>query len=236
VLFPQDQDASWYDDSHDHDELLTDEDDDRSQGSDVVIPWTSPDTRLRKRETFLQKFSQKFNDPEDETPIDPQLSSVGGAAPAASTDDIHFTSSLVHGNVSSTRADVPIKQEHTLSSTTQNYSSEPFTVALQQRHPASVRAPNHSRNSSAVTVTQSNATASMPHPIHRVAKTAKRKEDGDQDEDHPQKKLKPSPRVGFRDNQMPDIFVAAYPEVYNRDTKSLYQSCETEHRDISTLV
>jgi hypothetical protein len=76
----------------------------------------------------------------------------------------------------------------------------------------------------------------MAHPIHQVVHKSKRKEDEDPEEEHPQKKLKQSPRWDFRDNQMPDIFTAAYPDVYNRETTHEYSSCETEHKDISTLV
>jgi hypothetical protein len=42
--------------------------------------------------------------------------------------------------------------------------------------------------------------------------------------------------VPYDIQHMPDIFIAAYPDTYNRNNKPLYMSCEIEHKDISTLV
>jgi hypothetical protein len=237
VLFPQEHDHVPSDDDYDDDGYM-DLDDRGSQGSDVVIPWTSPDTRLRRRETFLQKFTQSFNNPDDDLPIDPQLASVGGIDTLSKPNsaDSNINSKPGTDRTAGTRRNASIKEEHTMYASTLAFPSTPFSSALQQRTAGSVPPPNHSRSSSSANGTQSAVAASRQHPMYQVPKTSKRKEDENPDDEHPQKKFKPSSRSNFKDNQMPDIFLAAYPEVYNRETKSSYQSCETEHRDISTLV
>jgi len=236
VLFPHEHDDTPSGDEHD-DSGYMDADDRCSQGSDVVIPWTSPDTRLRRRETFLQTFHQKFNGPEDDLPIDPRLASLGGVDSLSQSrtaeDNLNLTPHTAR--TEQTPGDASIKHEHAVSATSQSFPSARFALALQQRPAGSAPPSNHSRKSSA-TVTQSAVTSSISDPAYQVSKTSKRKEDAERGDEHPQKKFKPSPRSDFRDNQMPDIYVAAYPEVYNREIRPLYQSCETEHKDISTLV
>ncbi|OIW34076.1 hypothetical protein CONLIGDRAFT_208300 [Coniochaeta ligniaria NRRL 30616] len=232
VLFPHGRDYAPSDDDYDHDGFM-DLDDGGSQGSDVVIPWTSPDTRLRRRETFLQKFTQKFNKHEDDPPIDPQLSSVGGIdTPKSSTaynnlDPASYTAGTAR-NASTEKRPISSVTAHSLPST-------PYTMDFQQRPGGSVPPVRHGRSSS-VNMMPSAVTPSVQHAISRIPKISKRKEEEDPEDEHPQKKFKPSPKADFKDNQMPDIFVAAHPEVYNRNTKPLYQSCETAHKDISTLV
>lgn len=61
-------------------------------------------------------------------------------------------------------------------------------------------------------------------------------DDDDNGEDRPRKRLKRSETISFRDTEMPDIFFAAHPKIYNRDKKALYGSCHSTHKDISTLV
>jgi hypothetical protein len=234
VLFPQGGNAPSDDDYEDDDGM--DLDDRRSQGSDVVIPWTSPDTRLRRRETFLQKFTQKFNKPEDDLAIDPQLSSMGCIDKATSdnADNKLDQSSMTEYTARTTRS-ASIEERHIPSATTHSLPRMPFTLALQQR-PGGSEPSSHHGGRSSVNLVQSAVTPAMHHTVSQIPTASKRKEEDDPEDGHPQKKFKPSPKSDFKDNQMPDIFVAAYPDIYNRNTKPAYLSCETEHRDISTLV
>lgn len=233
VLFPEGYDRVPSD--HGHVDIgHLDLDDRDSQASDVVIPWTSPDTRLRRRETFLQTFTQKFDRPEDELPIDPQLSAVGGVDAKSSIAQISLNSS--HGtDRDATSRNLSVTEEHTMSATEQALPSAASTLALQQRPAGSMVPSNHGRSPSANAM-QSPATGSMPSPICQVPRASKRKADDDPEDGNPQKNFKSAPRVDFQENQMPDIFMAAYPEVYNRVSKCLYHSCETKHKNISTLM
>ncbi|KAB5570629.1 hypothetical protein GE09DRAFT_714478 [Coniochaeta sp. 2T2.1] len=236
VLFPHDGDHAPSDDEYDNDGFM-DIDDRGSEGSDMVIPWTSPDTRLRRRETFLQNFTRKFNSHEADLPIDPQLSSMGALRPFPETNTTCQGSSLSPRTnyPAGSRPNAPLEVTHDTATNTRSLPNTPLTLALQQR-PAGSVPPSHHGRSSSLNMRQSAAAASMRHAVPRLLTTLKRREEDDPQDEHPQKRFKPSPKLDFKDNQMPDIFVAAYPEVYNRNTKPLYSSCETEHKDISTLV
>jgi len=64
----------------------------------------------------------------------------------------------------------------------------------------------------------------------------KQDDSDDNDEERPRKRLRRSDKMDFRDTEMPDIFHAAHPQIYNRDKKALFGSCHSTHKDISTLV
>jgi uncharacterized C2H2 Zn-finger protein len=60
---------------------------------------------------------------------------------------------------------------------------------------------------------------------------------GSGSEDHRQsKKGKPNPTDAFSDDDMPDIFRYAHPDLYGIDTKGKSSACHTTHKNISTLV
>lgn len=235
VLFPSTTDRSSVmsdDGEYDADGFL-DNDDQASQDSEVVIPWTSPEARLRKRETFLEKFTQKFNTPPEgnELPIDPQLSSMDFFTPEATLfgRDGSVHSSLIT-NPATGRTNTSIRSP-TVSSKLNALSS----FAFRQR-PGQYTTPAQRPMSSLA-----GPYSGFIHPdlraISRPLPQFKRKEEDDEDDDRPQKRLKPTAqKPDFKDTQMPDIFKAAYPDIYNKNKKPLYASCDTEHKDISTLV
>lgn len=233
VLFPQGGHHAPSDDDYDDDGNM-ELDDSRSQGSDVVIPWTSPDTRLRRRETFLQNFTQQFSRHEDDLPIDPQLSTVGTDTSTMNPTENKLDQSSRAEYTARTAQTASINGQHVPSPTTYSMPTTPYTMALQQRPGGSVPPSHH--GGSSVNLKPSAVASSMHHITSQKSVTSKRKEEDDEEDEHPPKKFKLSPRFDFKDNQMPDIFVAAYPETYNRNTRSQYQSCETNHKDISTLV
>lgn len=240
VLYPNAHDHPSSDDGYDDDGPM-DDDDRASQDSNVLIPWTSPGTRFRRRETDLQKFTQQFNTPthDEDVPIDPQLSSMGGS-------DALSTSNITHSNmqrspmtdrVMSSSEHVYLGTSCATSSNTQPIPYHSFMLAtcIQQRPSGVVATSQHGRSLSS-DLRQSPDNPTMGQGVSRMLATMKRKDENDREDEHRPKKLKSSPKTYFRDNQMPDIFVVAHPNIYNRNTKALYQSCETEHKDISTLV
>lgn len=235
ILFPHEPGRASSDTEHGNNGHMALDDPGR-QAPDVVIPWASPDTRLRRNKTILHTFTQNFGRAEDDLPVDPQLSSVGGAIPHSKSSMAKISPNSSSGaDHTATRLDPATKEEHTMLATTLSLASPPFMLALQDTLAGSLPPSNHGQSSSGKPM-QSPAAVSLPHGTYQVLRASKRKGDEDPEDGHPQKRLKTLPKLDFKENRMPDIFLAAYPKVYNRETRSLYHPCETEHTDISTLV
>ncbi|KAL1840103.1 hypothetical protein VTJ49DRAFT_798 [Mycothermus thermophilus] len=193
------------------------------QMADAYLPWTSPVTRLKKTEYFIERFSQTYKGIQDDrdTPmsgcssdLDSGLSPYGFPGtqqypqPAAPTHHAHGSMIKVESPVLTLDSVFP-----------GNSKFEPVDGALfePKQDPGLV----------------SPGGASHPSKAHG---TCKRGDSNSDDGCIPTKKQRPNPVENFTDTSMPDIFRFAHPEIYDKSRKDRYSPCHTVHREISTLV
>jgi hypothetical protein len=224
------------------DDEMMDVDEPNSQDSDVVVPWTSPETRLQRRKTDLQNFTQKFHHTStaaDGPPIDPQLSAFhpyatqsqpmdgdkGSQAPGIAN---HAARRLGYSPPSELGISTAV------STAVRSSAGATYSPSFRQRTDAPVQQRGGHSYGGFAFPPMPQATNQQARP--RLLPPVKRKEDDDEDDEHPPKRLKTCPAFDFKDSQMPDVFHTAYPDIYNRDRKPIYSSCHTQHQDISTLV
>lgn len=223
--------------------------DPNSQESDVVVPWTSPETRLQRRKTDLLEFSEKFNQIDrtssaerSDVPIDPDLALIQTSNTLIPSADKFRPEGKGIPSHSKKRLGYSPPGELDISA---NVSEAVRSSAGATYSPSFRQAPGSSYSQRHGGPSRTGFEYYLPaqeapqQARNRRLPPIKRKEDEEEDDDDdepPQKKLKASPESRFNDSQMPDIFHAAYPDTYNKDKKPLYQSCHTSHHDISTLV
>ncbi|KAH8894852.1 hypothetical protein GQ53DRAFT_839255 [Thozetella sp. PMI_491] len=217
-------------------------------GSQSYLPWTSPMTRLRKTQTFLEEFSEAYNSSSgkpDQTPdglIDPQLADAmhidvplqrfgAGASilpgvslrkpalPVVSMAQAEFPSPLLSEGSCSVPPHASLKRKREIGVVSTPAGS---TGAIPYRHRRAI-------SGSSSQSKQLIRSTARPPPTER-------EEDSDEEEVKPPKKKKRASDDAFGDNNMPDIFRFAHPEIYNRDKKEKYSPCHSDHKDISTLV
>ncbi|KAM7204035.1 hypothetical protein V8F20_003733 [Naviculisporaceae sp. PSN 640] len=234
VLYPYENDA----DGDDYDPP-------RGQDSQVYLPWTSPNTRLRRNENFLETFSQTYNGAPDR--------------PAGSTDSLidpslpRYTAADLPGPELSDPANIytpksPIKTEMANTGTGQLHASQPDSrrgsLAGNYRYPQTPQTiqtaayPSSGREQSMVTLAPTadrRSSYSMPKPTLARRRVGEDEESGD-DSQSPKKRPRSNPVENFSDTDMPDIFRFAHPHIYDRDQKEKFSPCHSSHRDISTLV
>lgn len=221
-------------------------------GPDVYIPWTSPSTRLRNNEDFLEQFSQTYaagyqGDHEWlKIPVDPQLYTSaprdGNAASKALTPE------AASGNENSLKALPEIltpQASPTVKTQVLTPLSEPSPFLNQC--PWAIRegiAPHDvdSDPGSGFPATRglrSGNSGQSKGPGKRSVRFSKGFDDSDDDGEPPSKRNKaPDGKADESgDPKMICPFRAAHPEIYdlNREQKK-YGSCATEHDNISTVV
>jgi len=226
VLFPDDP-VRRRDEDQEHGYGASEDDE-----SGVLIPWTSPTTRILKNQSMLDMFSEAYGTSSKTTPadcmIDPSLRQHG---------HIPGYEGLVHGLADVER---PVKSEPTNSGIDRvSWDGGSGTGS------APADSPSDSRNSSAAYSSQFNTP--QDHVLDFSGPPAKlgqmgwlpsklRGRGSDEDDHRPEKKLKPATGEDFSDCSMPDIFRCAHPQIYDRDQMEKYSPCHSVHRDISTLV
>ncbi|KAK4242566.1 hypothetical protein C8A03DRAFT_11233 [Achaetomium macrosporum] len=205
---------------------------DDSEGAQSYLPWTSPSTRLRRNERFIEMFSQTYNGAHDKTSsiadnaeVDPMLS-----GPASHDIQYHLRANdhvQFVGDVA-IKAESPIAPVDTIFPSKRKY--EPVEVPSAQSGQASPSSsggrPSGSRKAGPG---QTARTSSKPGLSSQYRP-------GPEDGSRPQKKHKPNPTDDFTDTSMPDIFRHAHPHIYDRNRTDKYSPCHTMHREISTLV
>ena len=255
LLFPDDSDLSAApgQDSDGDNELL-DLDTQDAQDNQVLIPWTSPNTRLRTNVTFLRRFSQAYEpsdkSAEDDLPIDPRLAQVTHNLDSPSANVVNDLEQSCNKGSEALAAAADVSTETYSSNSgyrarrsSPSCHSEPVFDVSQERSVreraggAAAPSQSHVTASSSAAPSGSDNGASQKTTLRPLDLTPLKQTDGDEDdEDRPRKRPKPSPKVEFKDTEMPDIFQSAHPLIYNRVNKALYSSCHSTHKDISTLV
>ena len=213
-----------------------------TQGSQSFIPWTSPMTRLRRNETFLQKFSQTYKteslSPEhallDDFPVDPSL-----------TNNLPGRTAAL-GQETAIKSLTPMEAARRRSQGQQNVNAGIQDSITVQYQAPNVKVENPSPQAGATTSQRANPANQQSASRHSKVMTRSGKsfqtpasdDEDDQDEEDrpPRKRVKRSPEVDLDDTQMPCPFRLAHPEIYNRDLSEKYSSCHTKHENISTIV
>ncbi|KAK4216095.1 hypothetical protein QBC37DRAFT_280314 [Rhypophila decipiens] len=244
VLYPYDNDGSiMLEDEEDEDDSY---DPQRGQDSQVYLPWTSPNTRLRRNENFLETFSQTYNGPPDRPagntdglidPSLPQYTSVDLTAAGMSDPANFYTSQpLIKTEVVNTTAEqLRVNQP----------DSRRGSLSDDARYKRSLPTIQNATYPSSGQGQPTIATSSMPGGRLSYSSSGKpilaRRRDGDDEESEdenrsPLKRRRSNPVENFSDTDMPDIFRFAHPRIYDRDQKEKFSPCHSSHRDISTLV
>ena len=203
VLFPDDT-ARRGSEDHEHGYGASEEDE-----SGVLIPWASPTTRIQKNQSMLDMFSEAYGTAGKAAPsdcmIDPSLRHNG---------QLPGYESLVHG----------------LSDVERPVKLEPTSIGIDRLSwdggsgtgSAPADSPSDRRHSSAAYSSQFNTphdqsfdfSGSPAKPGQMGWQPSKlRRRGSDDDDDRPEKKLKPATAEDFSDCNMPDIFRWAHPQL-----------------------
>ena len=220
-------------------------------GADVYIPWTSPVTRLRNNENFLEQFSQTYaadyqgDDEWLKIPVDPQLYTSaprdGNAAGKALTPEAasrHENSLKALPAVLTPQASPTVKTQ--------------VLTPLSEPSPFLNQCPWATREGMAPHDVESDPGSGFPttrglrsgnpgqskRPGKRSVKFS-RDSDGSEEDGEPPNKRNKAP--GGNADQAGDPimicpFRAAHPEIYDMRRDQKYLSCHTEHGNISTVV
>ena len=222
------------------------------QDIETYIPWPSPLTRLRENVTFLQRFARTYSP--SEQPAPDYLSIIAPSALGTNPDclseaiALHTpqTSPLESNDLATSEADTPLDNEacglHCLySSPLPSPAACHFQLPITPTQQAGL-APNLSKPQYQGVSGHNQASSSQPTRRHNLRShppppaPGSDDEGDDHDDDRPRKRIKPMPTDDFKDSEMPDIFHVAHSHIYNRSNKTLYGSCHSTHKDISTLV
>ena len=215
-----------------------------TQGSQSFIPWTSPMTRLRRNETFLQKFSQTYKteslSPEDALcddeafPIDPNLSNT------ISNGAVSLENGLSVNHLTPLQTAARRLQEQQGGHAN---IQDSITVQCQQpivkvEDPSPQKGPATSQNVNTGDQQVSSRHSKVMTRSGVPLQTPASDDEGDHDDEDrpPRKRVKRSPEADLDDTQMPCPFRLAHPAIYNRDILEKYSSCHTKHENISTIV
>lgn len=215
VLYPYDNDAG-------EDDADVHYDQPREQDSQVYLPWTSPNTRIRRNENFLQTFSQTYNGAPDR-PTGGTDSLIDPSLPQYTAADLSGPEISDPANIYTSQP--PIKTEMANTSTRQLPTIQPDSrrSSLSANHhytrtPQTIQTPTYpasSREQPMVTVTSTGdrrLSYSMGKPTLSRRRIDEDEESGD-DIGNPQKKRRANPVENFSDTDMPDIFRFAHPHI-----------------------
>lgn len=222
-------------------------------GADVYIPWTSPVTRLRNNENFLEQFSQTYasdyqgDDEWLKIPVDPQLYT------SAPRDDNGaskvLTPEAANRQENSLKA-LPIVLTPQASPTVKTQVLTPLSDSspFLNQCPWATRdgiAP-HDVESDPGSVPTFRGVRSASHgqpsrPGKRPIRFPRGFDDSDDDDDddEPPNKRNKAPdgkKDQGGDPKMICPFRAEHPEIYDLKHDPKYLSCHTEHENISTVV
>lgn len=220
-------------------------------GADVYIPWTSPVTRLRNNENFLEQFSETYaasyqgDDEWLKIPVDPQLYTSaprdGNAAGKALTPEAasrHESSLKALTAVLTPQASPTIKtQVLTPLSEPSPFLNQCPWATREGMAPHDVESDPGSGFDAARGLRSGNQGQSK-RPGKRSVKFS-RDSDGSEEDGEPPNKRNKAPggnadQAG--DPKMICPFRAAHPEIYDLGRDQKYLSCHTEHHNISTVV
>jgi hypothetical protein len=183
-----------------------------SEGAGSYLPWTSPSTRLRKNELFIEMFSQAYNSAEDKTamttdPGDAEAASGlseptpprGIQVPNQGGDHGQFVGDMaikIESPVMAVKAITPRKRNH-----------EPVEADPAETGRSSLPAGGNSLSGN------HKAQAGQAMPTGQRARVFPDQSGDGDDCFRPKKKSKPDPSEDFTDKSMPDIFHYAHPQI-----------------------
>ncbi|KAK3996116.1 hypothetical protein QBC44DRAFT_387160 [Cladorrhinum sp. PSN332] len=226
VLFDDQADAYGEDDDDNNNNNYTYQ----NQAPDTYLPWTSPTTRVRKAESFIQEFTQTYNGALSTKPVDGSFQNDVLLDPRLAYHSPLSIQTYQSGDDHSVIGEAIIKMESPITPM-KSYSPvkrkyEPMDGSSQDSKPPT--APTYG---SAIPRQASSLATRGPSktPSHR-------RESFGEDGRRPDKRPRVDPIENFTDTNMPDIFRYAHPQIYDRDQKESFSPCHTLHRDISTLV
>jgi len=221
VLFPYDNDASIALGEDDDDDMGYDHP--QGQDSQVYLPWTSPTTRIRRNENFIEMFTQTYNGaPErpagdNDGLIDPGLPQythadlpvIGGSDPVG----IYSAQTFI-------KAEPPNTTIERVSLSRPKSRTGSFTVDPRERRPLPViqTAAGGPSQGGGGRLGPSGSSAPVDQTAYTDFKSTlcRRRTDDDDTEDEnqsPQKRQRSNPGENFSDTDMPDIFRFAHPRI-----------------------
>lgn len=183
-----------------------------AQGPESYLPWTSPMTRLKKNESFIEMFTQAYNGTVDKTMIGNGASGIQ-VDPILSDETLHDIHNHQSGDEHEVFAsDVVVKVESPAVTVDQFFprkrKQELIETTPMDPNPRTGltpgQQPSNSRKAGAAQAISSSSKAQVPW----------RRTGGSGDgNERPSKRSKPTPSEDFTDTSMPDIFRYAHPQI-----------------------
>lgn len=217
LVQPQEMDFILYDD--DQADALGDDDDPLygygdPSNAESYLPWTSPMTRLRKNELFIETFSQTYNGTQENTHARtmarPSEAELGPVLSNFSPLGIpHCPQAGRHAQFvgdAAIKVESPVLAVDEVSPMKRNYALVEYPTAgsKQATHSASGMGPPSSRKPG----------AGQGVPVPSKARAASKHWDNSgEDGCPPKKRSKLNPAEDFTDTSMPDIFRFAHPQI-----------------------
>ncbi|KAJ0116451.1 hypothetical protein J7T55_007431 [Diaporthe amygdali] len=220
-------------------------------GADVYIPWTSPVTRLRNNENFLEQFSQTYaagyqgDDEWLKIPVDPQLYNR-----SAQDDDVAVKS--VTSEAASGAEDLLKAPPTVLTPQASPIVKTQVLTPLSEPSPFMNQCPWATRDGvtpqdvesdpgsgfSASRGLRSGNLGQFKQPGKRSVRFSRESDGSEGDGEPPNKRNKaPGGKVDETgDPRMICPFRAEHPEIYDMGYDQKYYSCHTAHDNISTVV
>lgn len=220
-------------------------------GADVYIPWTSPVTRLRDNENFLEQFSQAYasgyqgDDEWLKIPVDPQLytsaprdEKAAGKALTPEVANRHENSLQALPNVLTPQASPTVKTQVLTPLSEPSPFLNPCPWATSDGMAPHDVESDPGRGFPATRGLRSGNPGQPNRPGKRPVRVSRGFDVSDDDEEPPNKRNKaPDGKTDQKgDPKMICPFRAAHPEIYDIGLDQKYMSCHTEHDNISTVV
>ncbi|KAL2271643.1 hypothetical protein VTJ83DRAFT_1014 [Remersonia thermophila] len=194
--------------------------------ADAYLPWTSPMTRLKKAEGFIERFSQTYKGTQEgqDTPMSGCSSAPGSALSPLVYPGAHQYPPRPGAHGSMIKVESPVLTLDSVFPGNSKYESIDGALFEPKQDP-DVAPPG-----------ASDAGQGAPLHLPKGSGTFQRGNSNSDNDCIPRKKQRPSPVEDFTDTSMPDIFRFAHPEIYDKSRRDRYSPCHTVHREISTLV
>lgn len=221
-------------------------------GADVYIPWTSPVTRLRNNENFLEQFSHAYaagyqgDDEWLKIPVDPQLytsaprdGNVAGKALTPEAGSRHDNPLKTLSNVLTPQASPTIKtQVLTPLSEPSPFLNQCSWATREGLAPHDVES-DPGCGFPATRGLRSGNPGQPKRPGKRPVRFSRESDGSEDDDGEPPNKRNKAPDGKADQSGDPKMicpFRAAHPEIYDLSRDQKYLSCHTEHDNISTVV
>ncbi|ROW12747.1 hypothetical protein VMCG_00662 [Cytospora schulzeri] len=224
-------------------------------GADVYIPWSSPVTRSRNHDNFMEDFTQVYaadtqivncDDEWLRVPVDPKLYSTTtlenhtleqSSTPQATPERGELLKVLPTIVTPKTSPDMKTQVLTPLSEPSPVFMHQPYFEG-QGAAPQDAEADSGRGTSAAWGLRSGDIERLIPLGKRQVRVSKEPDDDSDGDEEPPRKRSKPpgGHDDDLGDRKMPCPFRVANPDIYEQSLDQRYFSCHTEHANISTVV